>query len=156
MAEHLSNKTKFFIGGNTVVTTLAAYQALTWVEIGKVYDLGEFGDVQEAIENKTIGESRLTRLKGSTDGGTIDLIVNRDPVDAGQLALSVASKLDFDHNFKMILPDKLAPAGKGTEFYLRAAVLGGRVSFGEADNVVRTTWSLAVNSDRLEAAATAT
>lgn len=156
MTEKLSNKTKFYIAPISAgATTLAAYQELTWTEIGNVFDLGEFGDMAEAVESKRVGDSRLRRYKGTRDGGQLDLIVNRDPTDAGQIMLVTAAGEDFDRPFKIVMPDRLAPAGKDSEIYFQAAVLGGRVNMGEADNIVRTTWSLAINTDKLETAPTA-
>lgn len=156
MAEHLSNKTRFFIStaaASAATDTVAEYAALTFVEIVQVYDLGEWGDLANAVESTTLRDSRVKRLKGLVDGGTAEIIVNRDADDAGQDKLEEARKSPFDYAFKAVLPDKLTEEGEGTTFYFRAAVLGGRTSYGEADNVVRTTWSLAINSERLEVAA---
>ncbi|GLK76710.1 hypothetical protein GCM10008171_19640 [Methylopila jiangsuensis] len=152
---HLTNKTKFYIAttaATPALDTVAEYEALTWTEIKDVFDLGEFGDVDEAVEVKSVGESRLRRLAGTTDGGTLDLIVNRLPGDAGQAALS-AARGKGDYPFKCVLPDKLTAGGDGTTFFFSATVLGGRISFGESDNVVRITHTLAINTDRLEVAA---
>lgn len=156
MAEHLTNKTQVFISSASVTAatdTAAEYTALTWAEITNVFDLGEFGDLANAVETSSLKEGRVRRLKGRIDGGQLDLIVNRDTADTGQTKLAEAAQSPFDFGFKVVLPDKLTTGGTGTTFYFRAAVLGGRTSFGEADSIARTTWSLAINSERLEVAA---
>lgn len=157
MAEHLSNLTKFYVSSAVVtaaVDTVAEYAALTWVQIANVYDLGEFGDLANAVETTNLSESRVRRLKGLVDGGQMDVIVNRDSSDLGQAKLEDARKSIFDYGVKIVLPDKVTEDGVGTTYFFRGAVLGCRTSLGEADNVVRATWSIAVNSERLEVAAT--
>lgn len=156
---HLSNRTKFFIGTSTPAATVSQFEADSYVQIKDVHDLGEFGDLAEGVEYIALEDNRRRRLKGSVDGGTMDLIVNRKADDPGQIKLAEASKLgsgayDDGHegelNFKVVLPDAPTSTGTGSTLYFRAIVLGGRTSFGEADNVVRTTWTLAINTEWLE------
>ena len=149
----LVNTTKFYISTAVVaetVDTAAEYAALTYVEIVKVFDLGEFGDLHEAVEDSYIGEARVRRLKGTVDGGTMDLVVTVDADDLGQDKLVEARGASGDFAFKIVLPDKKTSGGAGTTFYYRAAVLGGRTSLGEANSVIRATWSLAINSDQIK------
>lgn len=147
------NRTKFFIGTTAAAETLQAFEADTYTQIKGVHDLGEFGDQFNPIEYAYVEEARNRRFKGMVDGGVLDLIVNRLAADAGQIKLVEASKFDSgddDVNFKMILPDKATPNGDGSTIYFRATVMGGRTSFGEGDNVIRTTWSIAINTEWLE------
>ena len=156
MAEHLTNKTKVFISTNAVaatVDTVQEFAALAYTEVVNVFDLGEFGDAFNAVETSSLREGRVKRLKGRVDGGQLELIVNRDASDAGQTKLAEAAKSPFDYAVKIVLPDAVTESGEGTTFYFKAAILGGRTSFGEADNIARTTWTLAINSDRYEVAA---
>ena len=152
MAEHLTNESRVFISNAaaTGVTTLANYEALTWVEIEEVFDLGEFGDLRNAIETSSLRWNRIRRLKGRVDGGTLDLIVNRSADDDGQTKLAEAAASPFDYALKIELPDKVTTNGTGTTFYFNVTVLGSRNSFGEADNVARATWSMGIQSERLE------
>lgn len=125
------------------------YEGDAFTEVKDVVDLGEWGDAANAVEVVTIGNARVRRMKGARDAGQFDLIVARDPLDAGQQALIAAAGTEYARNFRVVLNDA-PPNGTPTTFYFRSPVFSARNQFGEADNIIRTVFSLSSNVDILE------
>ena len=65
----------------------AAYAALTWVEVGFLSNIGEYGDEASLQTGAVIGDARVRKAKGSRDAGTLTITVYPDPDDLGQAAL---------------------------------------------------------------------
>lgn len=121
----------------------------SFTEVKDVVDMGEFGDSASPVEVLTIGNSRVRRLKGARDAGQFDLIVLRNPLDAGQVAMIEAAGTAYSYNFKVVLNDA-PPEGTPTTFFFRSPVFSARNQLGEADNVVRTVFSLSSNVGIIE------
>lgn len=146
---------KVYLGTTAAIDFTTDNDALTdfegdsYVEIKEVEDLGEFGDESSEVTFSSIGDSRMRRFKGVRDAGVIELICGRDPLDAGQAALIAAEKVKDEYNLKIVAND--APVdGTPTTFYMRVLVMSAKNSFGTVDNVVKTTFSLAINSAIIE------
>ena len=147
---------KISIGGIAAGVTLAALQGSTFVEVKGVENLGEFGDENELINFTSLGDGRVRKLKGTADAGTLELVVGRDADDLGQQALRAAAKTKHRYAFKVELDD--APAGadaKPTTFYFAALVGSARNSIGAANDVVKTTFQLHIDSEIFEVEASA-
>lgn len=160
MSETTSSYAKIYIGTSAAVAwatdaaALTAFEADTYTEITGVEDLGEFGDEANAVEITTLGDSRKRRLKGTNDAGTFDLVCIRNSEDAGQRAAVAAQKVKDAFNIKVIIND--APTG-GTPstFYFRAVVMSAKTGVTSADNPVKVTFSMAINTAILEVVAAA-
>ena len=134
--------------------TLAEYAALTgWVEIGEVETLGEFGDESSAVNFLAVNDARTRKLKGARDAGTLALTVGRDPLDPGQIALRAAEKTKFEYAFKVVAADAPDEDHTDTVYFFGALVMSGRNNYGGADNVVRNTFNLGINTEIFEAPA---
>lgn len=144
---------KIYIGPvrTDATDTLAEYTALTpWVEIGEVETLGEFGDESSAVTFLSVGDARTRKLKGARDAGTLALTVGRDPLDPGQVALRAAEKSKFEYAFKIVAADAPDEDYTDTAYYFGALVMSARDNYGGADNVVRTTFNLGINTEIFE------
>ncbi len=88
----------------------------------------------------------------------MSLVIDRDSADAGYIALIAAEKTAFAYNFKVELNDKPATGGspKNSIFYFKAIVASATNKFGGPDDMVQTTFELAVSGQILEIAASAT
>jgi len=144
---------KFNVGTTAEADDLTAFEADTYTEVRGAEDLGELGDTRTELPFTPASEANRTfRRKGSKDGGIIELICGRIADDPGQLALKAAADddaVDGDRNFKVTLND--APEdGTPTIYYFRGIVLDHRTNLGPADNIVRTTFRIGVNSEVLE------
>ncbi|MHA6692048.1 phage tail tube protein [Devosia sp. A449] len=154
MTFHAAAGTKLFISSMPIASSaaLAVYEAAIYVEVKGIEDLGEFGDEAEVVTFTTLEDSRVRKLKGTSNAGAIELVVGRNAADPGQIALRAATKTRDTYGFKIELDDAPA-AGEPSTFYMAALVMSGRVSVGEANDVVRQTFNLEIDSEPLEVAA---
>ncbi|QRE77345.1 phage tail tube protein [Methylobacterium aquaticum] len=139
---------KIFIGSavTTATDTTAEFAALTYVEIGLVETLGEFGDESNGVNFTALNDARVRKAKGARDAGTLALTVAHDPMDAGQAALEAAEATSSKFAFKVVYPDRPTPSGTDSIDYFRALVMSKRKNVGSADNVIRRTYSLGIDS----------
>lgn len=139
---------KLYIGGvnSNPDTVLGDYQADSYVEVGEVEDLGEFGDESATIEFTSLGDGRVRKLKGPRDAGAMTIIVGDDMLDAGQIAMEAAEATIFDYNFKIVLNDAQTIGGTGSQHYFIGKVMSKRRNVGNATNVVRRNFAVAINS----------
>ncbi|WOC14976.1 iron ABC transporter substrate-binding protein [Pseudochrobactrum sp. MP213Fo] len=134
-----------------ITAVLAEFAAITdWVEVNEAEDLGEFGDEASEVTFTAIKNGRVRKLKGSKDAGTIALVCGRDPLDAGQKALVKCEGTKFQYPFKIVASDAPDETITDTEFYFLGLVMSKRNNYGTVDNVVRTTFNVAVNSALFE------
>lgn len=137
---------KLFIGGTTAASTLIAFQALVWTEVGEVEDLGEFGDESESISFTALSDARTRKKKGPRDAGTITVVTGDDMLDQGQIAMEAAEASPLDYNFKVQLNDAITLAGVDSTHYFRGLVMSKRRNVGNASNIVRRTFNVGVNT----------
>lgn len=130
--------------------TAAEYAALTWVEIGEVEDMGEFGDESSDVTFSAVSDGRVRHLKGVRDAGTLALVCGRDPLDAGQVALKAAEKTKFSYPIKVQAADAPSEDYTDSVYYFNAKIMSARDNYGSVDNVVRTTFNLGIDSKIIE------
>lgn len=136
-----------YIGpANDDATDIADYEALSYTKVGEVEDLGEFGDTAGTTTFTALDDRRVRKVKTTFDAGTMQLTIGRDPDDDGQIAMKAALKADANYAFQVELSD-------GSSFYFRGMVTAFTVQVGNAENVVRASATIEVNSEVLEAAA---
>ncbi|MDW3204570.1 MAG: phage tail tube protein [Alphaproteobacteria bacterium] len=148
---------KIYIGAEDAdnsVDTQAEYEAESWTQIGKVEDLGEFGDQWETTTFNSLEDARRNKLKTVKDGGDLNLVVGFVPGDSGQVALATAEDSYNNYPFKITANDASSGSPSSpTTFYFRARVTSNRIAAGAVDNVVRRNVTLAINSDQIQVAA---
>jgi len=138
---------KIFIGGVAADVDQASLEDATFVEVLGVENLGEFGDEHEIVTFLALGDGRTRKMKGTADAGTLELVVGRDGSDPGQVALRAAAKTKSRYAFKVTLDDQVTAAtGNPTTFYFAALVGSARNSIGSANDVVKTTFPLLIDS----------
>jgi hypothetical protein len=121
---------------------------LTYVEIGEVENIGDYGDTVGDVTFASLGDSRTRHLKGLADAGTMDLTIGFDNGDAGQIALVAAQKdrSRWNYAFKVTYEDGL------TDYFLAKVMSLGK-TVGGAEDVIRRSASLGINSPIYEDAA---
>ena len=147
---------KLFIGpvAASTVDTTGEFAALSYTAVGEIESLGEFGDQAQAITFTSLGDRRVRKFKGSYDAGILNVTVALDPADAGQAALKTALASDADYAIKVMLSDGSAGSpSQPTTFYFRAKVMSRSINVGSADNIVRASIGLGINSEIYEVAA---
>lgn len=149
MALITASGTKIFIGpvASDAVDTVAEFAALTgYVEVKKVESYGDFGDESAAVTFNSVGGGRIEKAKGSKDAGTLALTVGYVPDDPGQLAMELAETSIENFAFKVVFPD-------GETQYFRGLVMSRRRNVGTADNVIKRTFNIGINSEIFDAPA---
>jgi hypothetical protein len=149
MAIITASGTKFEIGpvAADAVDTVAEFDALTpYVVVGKVESIGDYGDERAAVTFNEIGAGRISKAKGSADAGTIALTVAYVPNDPGQIALEAAQANINNFAFRVTFPD-------GSIQYFQGLVMGKKRSIGTADNVLKRTFNIGINSPIYDKAA---
>lgn len=143
------------VTGANEAAIIAAYKALTFVPVGEVQNLGEFGDEANDVTFTSLSDARVRHLKGARDAGVLALVCGRDPLDAGQIALRAAEKTNLAYAIRIIANDAPDETGTPTEFYFHALVQSAKESYGEADDVVTTAFNLGITTAVFEEEATA-
>jgi hypothetical protein len=160
MADNLNTAAgcRLALGGKTGANAEVDYKKDTYVEIGEIEDLGEFGDTFSSVTFTSLRDGRVRKYKGTADAGDLTMTVGLDNGDLGQKALKTAHKdrSKGDYNIKVTLNDGDAaatPVVLPTTFYFRVKVMNNTVAPGAADNVVRRNVTMGINSDIIEIAA---
>ena len=144
------------LGGTTHATlsaaTLLGGGGSGWSQIGEVENLGDFGDSSAKVTFASIADGRVRKMKGSRDAGDMKLVVGQDARDVGQLALSAAQATKSLYAFKLVASDQRLTSDTPSIFYWNALVASQASNFGANNNVVKTTYSIEIDSAILEVA----
>jgi hypothetical protein len=125
---------------------IAEFATDTYTEVGEAEDVGEYGDEAEEITFTALKDSRVRKLKGPKNAGTIAVVTGDDPLDVGQDAMVAAEASNLDFNFKIELNDPVSLSGTPSVDYFRGKVMSKRKNVGNASNVVRRTFNVGINS----------
>lgn len=158
MTINTASGAKLYIGSSDIVDVpeeyddtekaalILAFEADSYIEVGEVEDLGEFGDQSEAVKFTSLSDARTRSLKGPRDAGDMAVVAGDDPNDDGQTAMEAAEGQPFDYNFKVVLNDAQSLTGTDSVHYFHGKVMGKRRNVGQANNVVRRTFTIGINS----------
>lgn len=154
MAANTASGAKFFLGSasDSTTDTQVEFEADSYLEVGEVEDLGEFGDESEEVTFTALSDARVRKFKGPRNAGSITIVCADDPDDAGQDAMIAAEATTFDYNCKVELNDKASGETTPSTFYFRAKIMSKRLNVGNASNVVRRTFMAGINSAIVEVA----
>jgi hypothetical protein len=150
MTVKTASGSKFYIGTTAAASNLSQYESDTYVEVGEVEDMGQFGDTSSSVTFAAIGDGRIRKSKGARDAGTLPLVVGRDPADTGQAALEAAEATNFDYNFKVVHADAINEMWSDTVEYFRGLVMSKTTNVGTNDNIVRKTFNIGINTAILD------
>lgn len=135
---------------------LSDFTSATWTEIGEINSLGTWGAKGKEITASVLTDGYMRRLKGTIDSGTVELVALRDPTDVGQNAANVAAQSWDTYLFKVELNDAIIEDQPNSIFYFRASVMSAENKFGDADNIIETTFSLGITGQITEVPASVT
>ena len=143
---------KLFIGSSNSVTdiVLADMQADSYVEVGELEDLGEFGDKATDITFDSLGKGRTRHIKGTRDAGVITATSGMDMTDAGQAAMDAAQATPQSYNFKVTFDNATTTGGTGSEHYFTGKVMSQRIRAGTANNVIRKMYEVGIQTEILD------
>ncbi len=142
---------KLYIGTSAQADDLSDFEADTYVEIKQIEDLGEVGMETAAIQFRPVA-GLGQHLKGSSIGKVVNLVIGRNPADAGQQALRDASRSHLDFNFKLQLANAPGAAPtKPSTFYWRGLVFPATTALGNGESgVIKDTHPIGIQSDIIE------
>lgn len=126
--------------------TIAAFQALAWVEVAEITDLGEFGREYSQVTHSPLSSRRVVKRKGSFNEGSMTVPMARDATDEGQALMTAASLTDDSYSFCIELQDR-------SRFYFSAQCMSYKTNVGGVDSITGRTAQLEVDNAILEAAA---
>lgn len=90
-------------------TTATVVATDTFIEVGDITNLGQFGRSYNEIKFESLGNRNTLKFKGQRDDGDIQLDLGFSNTNAGQAALKVALDVDANYNFKVTLNDAITP-----------------------------------------------
>ena len=141
-----------FVGdGSSSAVDQTTFEAVTWVKIGEVTEIPEFGEEKNAVEYASMDDGRTRTLKGRARGSTITLTMGHVAGDPGQQALQTAYDAAGDVEFKATLNDPgsgLTPTP--TTYYFWGAVMAININPGDGNNPVMMSATIAINTKPLK------
>lgn len=143
------------IDESTEANAISDFQNDTYSLVGEVESIGEVGDEVNPVNFTSLLDQRVRKFKGSRDAGSLPLTVGFDAGDTGQSELREAlrRRTQDDNNFRIVLNDG-TEGGSGTEIYFYGKVMSRKIEVSSVDNIVRATFSVAINSEGYQIDAT--
>jgi hypothetical protein len=131
------------VAADTVDTSTEFAALSPYVVVGLIESYGEIGDQSSIVTGAVVGDGRMRKAKGARDAGDFTVTCFHSGTDAGQLALIAAEATYTNFAFRITFPNVGSTAEKQ---YFRGLVTSKRVNIGANDNLVRDTFTIAVNS----------
>lgn len=123
------------VAGQPATYNAAGYDALVFVPIGEVTDLGEFGREYQVATHNPLATRGTVKKKGSYNEGQIQMQVGLDEDDAGQTLAEAAAASDDDYSFCITTQS-------GAKYYFQAQVTSFKTSIGGVDQITAATIGL--------------
>lgn len=118
----------------------AGYAALTFIGIGEVTDIPDFGREFELVAHKPLGSRGTVKKKGGFNEGSIDLKLGLNTDDAGTVLLKAAALSDVDYSFKITCPT-------GDVYYFRGLCMSFKVAVGNSGSIISATAKLELQTN---------
>jgi hypothetical protein len=133
--------TKLYIGDTS---TTPSPDDADYVEIGDISNLGDLSLDFAEVKIESIGSGYSYSLKGTQEAPNIQLLLNRNDSDLGQIALNAASQAARGtlYNFKIVETD-------GGHAYWKGEVFGYGTSYGGVNDVRKVKTSVSVRPQYL-------
>ena len=127
----------------------AGFAALTFVEVGEVTSIGEYGAAAQVVSHEPLATGITEKYKGFINMGSLSLNVARVSDDAGQLIVAAgvtgASK-NTEHSFRVTYQD-------GSIDYFTGKIFSYTKNPGGANSIVASTVAVEINTTIVEVAA---
>lgn len=112
--------------GKPATMTEAGFKALTYVEVGEVDNIGEYG-AESALQSRTrLKDGTVKKRKGPRNFGALPLTLAMVPGDLGQIAMRTAEEDSESYPVEVNFPD-------GTIDYLLGFVMSFKDNIGGAE-----------------------
>lgn len=121
----------------------AGYEALSYIEVGEVVSVSEYGASQEVVNHQPLKTGITEKYKGFTNYGSVAVEMGRVASDAGQQALADGTSggaNDFsEHSFKFEYPS-------GDVDYFQGKIFGYTKNPGGANSIVSASTNIEINT----------
>ncbi len=135
--------TTLYIGG-----TGALESESSWVEVGEVVDMGEYGKTYNLITHNPISSRKTYKFKGSYNEGAISLQLGQDIDDTGQDNIRTALASDDAYNFKIEHSDVADTSGSTpTTDTFKGMVMSWVTQIGSVDSIVGASCQIEISGD---------
>lgn len=125
----------------------AGYEALAWVEIGKLVTLPQVGFEANVVTQNYVNTEFSSDAKGFINGTASEVMVGRDPTDAGQVILRTAANTRYRYAFKRVYADDVA-GFTATTTYFRALVSSQLDAGGGGEEFDNETFGIKVTAQK--------
>lgn len=126
----------------------AAFEALTWVQVKHVGNVGETGTSTNIVNYDTLEDDVIQKSKGLSNAGDPAIEVARTPDDPGQIILTTMGLTNLDYAFKIEDADGLA-GFTNTIYFNRGKVTGPSRPGGRAEDFIVEVYTLALNQEEV-------
>lgn len=123
----------------------AGYEALTWVEIGNIVTMPDFGVSDNIVTQDTINTSTSQKRKGFRNASDTEIVVGYLPADVGQVELRVAAEANFNYALKLEASDAPDAATTNTIRYSRGVIGGPNFTGGGGEDFDNETFQVGLN-----------
>lgn len=137
------------VAGTPATQDKAGYEALTFVPVGEVTTVPEFGPNVQVVTHEPLATGITEKFKGFINYGSLALAAALDTEDAGQVVMSAAvtGATKFNrHSFKLQYQD-------GAVRYWQGKVFSYTENPGGANSIVGCTMQLEIETPVLSVAA---
>lgn len=138
IGQALSSKTTDFV--------LSDFSTQSWVSIGRLENIGAFGDEAQIITFDAIDVERTFKRKGTRNAGDMTLVCAVVYDDPGQVALRAAERTANNYAFKIEFNDE-PPGGTPSSRYFIGLVTSVRETLETANNIAKLNVTIAINSN---------
>ncbi len=142
-------------GRDPSTDTTAEFAALTYTEIGLAETLGEFGDESNNVNFTALGDARVRKAKGARDAGTLALTVAHDPTDAARPRSRPPRRPTTSSRSRWSTRIARPRTARQHRLFPRAGDVEAQERRFPRTNVIRRTYSLAIDSQIFTVPATA-
>lgn len=142
---------KVFIGQAKVIQSgdflLSDFDDQSWVEIGFVETIGQFGDESSNVTFDAIGVGRTYKLKGNRNAGNMALVAALNYGDYGQSVLRGAETTKNNYAFRVDFNDTPPGGTVPSKRYFVGLVMSAREQLDGANNVMKLNATIEINSN---------
>lgn len=123
----------------------AGYEGLTWVEVGNVVTLPDFGITDNIVTQDYTNTDVSQKRKGFRNASDTEIVVGYLYDDDGQIALRDAAATKFNYAFKLESSDAPDASTTNTIRYSRGVVGGPNFTGGGGEDFDNETFQLGLN-----------
>mgnify|MGYP005853852213 CR=1 FL=1 len=125
----------------------AGFEGLTWVEVGNVVTLPDFGITDNIVSQDNINTGVSQRRKGFRSASDTEVVVGYDPGDDGQTAIRAAAATKFNYAFKLEASDAPDAITTNSIRYSRGVIGGPNFAGGGGEDWDNETYQLGLNQE---------